>query len=208
MLDNIKSNLIMIIIFNNVKNKRKLKILKYSKRMMNRINITKENFQEYAKLKEFNNKYETNIGDIEIKELNIYRKNIGNKGLKDLFSINFRGLSHLNLGMNELSDISGLENVNLKNLTKLVLVSNNISDINFLEKISFENLEKLNLSSNKISDINIFENVNLKNLKELYLGCNEISDIKVLKSAKFENLEKLKLGCKISNINYIRKSKF
>ena len=72
--------------------------MKYNKRIMDRLNITKVNFLEYAKLKEFNNKFETNIKDIDIKELNLYKKNIGNNGLKDLFSINFRGLSHLNLG--------------------------------------------------------------------------------------------------------------
>ena len=119
MLDNIKSNLIMIIIFNNMKNKRKLKLVKYNKRMMNRLNITKSNFQEYEILKEFNNKYETNIEDIEIKELNIDMKNIGNNGLKDLFTINFKGLSYVNLESNEISDINVLEKVNFKNLKEL-----------------------------------------------------------------------------------------
>ena len=76
MLKNIKSNPILIVIFNNVKNKRKLKIVKYNERMMNRLNITKANFQEYEILKEFNNKYETNIEDIDIKKLKLYRKNL------------------------------------------------------------------------------------------------------------------------------------
>ena len=84
MLDNIKSNLIMIIIFNNLKNKRKIKLVKYNKRMMNRLNITEANFREYEILQEFNNKYETNIEDIDIKKLKLYRKIIGNNGLKDL----------------------------------------------------------------------------------------------------------------------------
>ena len=113
--------------------------------MINRLNITKANFQEYKILKEFNNKYETNIKDIEIKELNIYRKNIGNNGLKDLFTINFKGLSHVNLNSNEISDINILEKVNFKILKKLGLSNNNISDIKVLEKVKFEKLELLGL---------------------------------------------------------------
>ena len=101
-----------------MKNKRKLKLVKYNKRMMNRLNITKSNFQEYEKLKEFNNKYETDIEDIDIKELNLFRKNIGNNGLKDLFSINFKGLSYVVLSSNEISDINVLEKVNFKKLKK------------------------------------------------------------------------------------------
>ena len=64
----------MIVIFKNLKNKRKLKIVKYNKKIKNRINITEINIHQYEILEEFNNKYKTNIEDIDIKELNIYRK--------------------------------------------------------------------------------------------------------------------------------------
>ena len=61
-------------IFTNVKNKRKLKIVKYNKRILKKLNITKGNFKAYEIFKEFNEKYGLNIEDINIKELNLNKK--------------------------------------------------------------------------------------------------------------------------------------
>ena len=81
MLDNVKSNLIMNKIFANLKNKRKLIIIKYNKRLLNRINITKKDFKMYQLLKDFNSKYKTRLEDIEIKELGLNGENMGNDEL-------------------------------------------------------------------------------------------------------------------------------
>ena len=54
MLKNVKSKLIMNLIFKHVKNKRKLKITKYNKRMQNILYITKKDFEVYETLKELN----------------------------------------------------------------------------------------------------------------------------------------------------------
>ena len=170
MLDNVKSKYIVKEIFKNIKNKRKLNIIKYTERIQIKLTINKEDFEIYLNLKDFNNKYYINIRDIDLKEVNLSHKHIGNEGLKDLFKINFNKL--------EVLDLSG----------------NKIPDINVLEKVNFKELKKLNLSSNKISDINILEKVNFKELKELYLHKNNISDIKVLEKVKFEKLELLYLN--------------
>jgi hypothetical protein len=106
-------------------------------------------------LKEFNNKYHTNIKDTKINGLNLSEKNLGNEVLNDLFKIEFKELKGLDLGWNK------------------------ISDIKVLEKVKFDKLEILGLSNNQISDINVLENINFKELKELYLEQNKISDIKV-----------------------------
>ena len=116
MLKAIKSNLIMKIIFKNIHNKIKLKIIKYNKYMLRRLDIKIENFKIYETLKEFNEQLKLNIIDIDIKELDLTNKNIGNKELEFLKNINFKELQKLDLRCNEISDIKVLENVNFKEL--------------------------------------------------------------------------------------------
>ena len=123
MLDNVKSKYIVKEIFEIIKNKRKLNIIKYNKRIRIKLDIDKEDFEIYITLKKFNNKYNINIEDIDIKELNLSNRNIENERLKDLVKINFNKLEELN--------------------------GNEISDINILEKVNFEELKKLNLNEKK-----------------------------------------------------------
>ena len=103
-------------------------------------------------------------------------------------------LEILDLNKNRITDISVLEKVKFNELKELFLSGNNISDINVLEKVKFEKLEILDLSDNKISDINILEKVNFKELKDLYLNVNKIVYLKVFEKTKFEKLEKLFLN--------------
>ena len=67
MLDKVRSKYIIEKIFGNIKNKRKLNIIKYNKRILLRLNINREHFKKYILLKEFNKKFHTNIEDIESK---------------------------------------------------------------------------------------------------------------------------------------------
>ena len=60
MLDKVKSKNILKEIFVKIKNKRKVNIIKYNKRIMIKLNINKEDFEIYITLKEFNNKYNLN----------------------------------------------------------------------------------------------------------------------------------------------------
>jgi len=178
MLENVKSKYIVEQICENLKNKRKLNIIKYNKNLLARLNINKEDFEIYIALKKLNKKYNTNIEDIDIKELNLGDKCIDNKGLKDLDKIKFKELNKLYLDANKISDINLLEKLYFKKLKILNLSNNEISDIQLLGKINFKELTNLDLSYNKISDIEILERVNFEELKELNLSYNEISDIK------------------------------
>ena len=81
---------------------------------MIKLDINKKDFEIYITLKEFNNKYNTNIEDIDIRELNLSEKYIENEGLKDLAKIKFKELNKLDLSNNKISDISVLEKVNFK----------------------------------------------------------------------------------------------
>ena len=186
MLDKVKNKYIFEKIFRLMKNKRKLNIIKYNKRIMGRLNINKEHLENYIKLEEFNKKYNTKINDIDIKELNLKNKNIGDEGLKFLIKIEFNGLKNLDLSNNQISDINILDRVNFKELKNLDLSNNQISDINVLEKVNFKKLNKIILSLNKISNINILEKVNFKELKELNLHYNKISDKTILEKVNFK----------------------
>ena len=98
-------------IFKNIHNKIKLKIIKYNKYMIKRLDIKTEDYKIYELLKEFNEKLELNIKDIDIKELNLQNKNIGNKGFEYLGKVNFKELKELNLSDNNIPNIKVLENV-------------------------------------------------------------------------------------------------
>ena len=120
MLDNLKSKYILKEILEKIKNKRKLNIIKYNKIIKAKLNINKEDFEIYIALKDFNDKYETNIEDIDIKELNLNKEYIGNEGLKDyLIEIKFKQLNKLDFSYNEISDINILEKINFKELKEL-----------------------------------------------------------------------------------------
>ena len=130
MLDNVKSKYIVKEIFENIKIKRKLNIIRYNKIIQVKLNINKEDFEAYITLKNFNNKYNINIEDLDIKELNLSKRFIGNEGLKDLVKIKFKDLKELNLRGNKISYINILEKVNFKELKELDISYNGISDIN------------------------------------------------------------------------------
>ena len=102
MYDNIKSNYILNKVFENIKNKRKLNIIKYYQRITHRLKITKEDFEVYLMLKKFNKKYFSNIEDIDIKELDLNAESLRNEGLEDLSKIKFKLLNKLYLSVNRI----------------------------------------------------------------------------------------------------------
>ena len=71
---------------------------------------------------------------MDIKELNLEGKALGNKILDYLKKIEFKELKELNLYYTQISDIKALENAKFEKLEKLNLSDNKISDINVLEK--------------------------------------------------------------------------
>ena len=69
MLDNVKSKYIIKKIFDMLRNKRKLNIIKYNKGILGKLNINKEHFQKYIALKELNDKYYAKIEDIDYQRI-------------------------------------------------------------------------------------------------------------------------------------------
>ena len=136
MLGNIKSSFIIKKIFINIDEGIKLKIIKYNKRILERLNISKEDYEVYKSLKEFNEKYKTNI-DFDCEQVSISGMKIEKEGLELLSK--------------------------LKNVKRLHLYWNQLLDINIISK--FENLIKLVIGENGITNIDILDNDNFKNLK-------------------------------------------
>ena len=82
MLDKIKSNHILKVIFEHLHNKKKLNIIKHNERILKKLNEEKKNFEVYDILSLFNKTFNVYIKDIDIKEINLSEKYIGNEGLK------------------------------------------------------------------------------------------------------------------------------
>ena len=175
MFDNIKSNKILKDIFLFLKKRKKLKIIKINKKLMNRLNIQTEDFQDILLLKEIKNKFNLNIKDINIKKLDVGPSYLENEILEYFNKIEFDELKEINLYIfSEISDILKLERAGLDKLEILIIKNWSISDINPLEKVNFKNLKKLDLGWNKISDINVLEKVKFKELNKLSLDNNKI----------------------------------
>ena len=166
MLDEIKSQRIINIIFSHLEQRMKLKITLYNKELVKRLNITIKDFQDFQFLKEFNSKFNTNVKDIFMPTIDLTDKNLSN----DIFEY--------------------LVNTRFTQIKELKLSDNKISDIKLLKNVKFEKLEKIWLNNNKIKDINSLNQLDFKELKELTFYKNEISDINALYNLKFDKLEK------------------
>ena len=67
--------------------------------------------EDETHLKEFKDKYNLNIKDTKVNDLELKWKGLGNEGLKDLCTIKFKNLKRLNVLGNYISDINILEKI-------------------------------------------------------------------------------------------------
>ena len=222
MLNNIKSNLVLKIVFRHLKKRKKLPILKYNKNLKNKLKIQLKDYQEYLSLKAFNEKYQTKFENTNIEKLKIvgeyHHPLIDDEGLKDIIKMEFTELKELILSHNKITDLEPLLNMKFEKLEVLTLSDLNefkrrlktkkpkkeIKPLNLsiLKKIQFPNLNVLNLSGNNGIDITSLENINFNKLKELYLRSIGIQNLEFLSNFKFSKLEKLELsGNSLKSIN-------
>ena len=187
----IKSKYILNRIIGQLKKRIELKLVKYNKILINKLNVTKGDFENFKSLKEMNQKFNLDIKDIEINELNLESKHLGNEILEYLIKIEFKELKEIDLSGNNISDIKLLEKAKFEKLEILILGGNGISDINILEKVNFKELKWLDLYFNKISDIRVLERIKFEKLEKLYLTSNEISDINILEKVNLKELKGL-----------------
>ncbi len=98
--------------------------------------------------------------------------------LKQFSSYNFGMLDLSRIGVQDISEIRGLDTLQV--LGELDLSHNKIAEIKCLENL--KNLYSLNFNNNRITEIKSLEN--LKNLYKLNLNNNEITEIKGIESLK------------------------
>ena len=115
MLENIKSKLILNRVLENLKNKKKLNMVRYSNKYKQKLNLTKKDFEQYILLKEFNDKFNAKVDDINYMELNIRGKYIGDEGSIYLFIIRFKNVLKLDISYNDISYINVLKKYLLMN---------------------------------------------------------------------------------------------
>ena len=110
----------------------------------------------------------TEVGELT----HLHNLDLGFNEISDVSSLSgLSGLTELNLDRNQISDLRGLEG--LMGLIKLSLNGNEISDLRGL--VGLVGLTELYLDSNEISDLRSLEG--LVGLKKLYLVRNQISDL-------------------------------
>ena len=68
MLNKVRSLKTLNIIIALLKKRIELKLFKYNKKMINKLNIEKEDFEQFTVLKEMNLKFNLDIKDIDIEE--------------------------------------------------------------------------------------------------------------------------------------------
>ena len=158
MLNKIKSKYILNTIFENVKKKKKLDILKFNKKMQENLSINKEDFLEFIYVKILKEKYKLNLNDdVDTKELNLSGHPYIYNVLLFLKFIEFKKLKEINLSSNLISEPSVLEFLKTEKLEILDLRNNRIKNIDIFEKLNFKELKNLDLCTNYIDDINVFE---------------------------------------------------
>ena len=74
MLRKIRSKYVLNIIFGKLKKRKELNLTKYNKKIIDKLNIKKNDFEDFIFLMEFNKKYNLKIKDIEIFGLNLNEK--------------------------------------------------------------------------------------------------------------------------------------
>ncbi len=116
----------------------------------------------------------------ELLELkNLTELNLGGNQLTDISPLQgLKQLKGLNLSHNQLTDISPLQE--LKQLRVLFLTDNQLTDISQLQEP--KQLKELNLSHNQLTDISSLQE--LKQLTNLDLGYNQLTDINPLQGLK------------------------
>ena len=164
MFRKIRSIIVLKNIFTKLKKRKKLTLLKYNKALRDKLNISKNDYQEFQLLKELNTKFNLDIKDDEDEELDLSNKKLGKSFLAYFKKIKFNELKNLSFNENIISDLKMLENIKFEKIEILHLSSNKISDINCFEKFKFENLTELDLSCNRIHTFNMskIRNIGIK----------------------------------------------
>ena len=131
-MNNIKSKIVFGKIFYYLKMKIRMKIVKYKKNLLNKLDISIKNFQELGPFKEFKKIFNLNDEIEDITKLNLKKKVENVEALKYFNQINFFNLKELYLNKNKLKEINLLANAKFIQLEILNLSGNELTDIKLI----------------------------------------------------------------------------
>ena len=130
-MNKVRSRFIMKKIFKIIRNVRKLKVIKYNKKITASLNITKQDFEIYSELNKFNKKYHTDIANAGTKRLNLSKSNLeNNQSAESIYILNGYDNIYIknkrNNAKKELNKAATIRQLSKIKLCKLLSTLNNL----------------------------------------------------------------------------------
>ena len=200
-LDNIKSVYTIKIIFEHIKKNKFLSIIKYNKKMQNRLKLTINDYKEYSQL----------YSPIEI-ELKLVKNTYSNEAF-----INIRGdnKKYFHIFFNDSNKEANLSSLNHEKIEKVkIIIDHHIISFGYLflctriEEIYFKKFYRTNIidmksmfdccTSLKKVDMSIFITNNVTNMQRMFNGCESLKELNLSKfnTNNVTNMEKMFCRCK------------
>ena len=200
-LDNIKSVYTIKIIFEHIKKNKYLSIIKYNKKMQNRLKLTINDYKEYSQL----------YSPIEI-ELKLVKNTYSNQAFINTTDDNKK---YFHIFFNDSNKEANLSNLNHEKIEKVkIIIVHHIISFGYLflctriEEIYFKKFYRTNIidmrsmfsccTSLKKVDMSIFITNNVTNMQRMFNGCESLKELNLSKfnTNNVTNMEKMFCRCK------------
>ena len=183
-LDNIKSVYTIKIIFEHIKKNKYLSIIKYNKKMQNRLKLTINDYKEYSQL----------YSPIEI-ELKLVKNTYSNQAFINTTDDNKK---YFHIFFNDSNKEANLSNLNHEKIEKVkIIIDHHIISFCYLflctriEEIYFKKFYRTNIidmrsmfsccTSLKKVDMSIFITNNVTNMQRMFNGCESLKELNLSK---------------------------
>ena len=200
-LDNIKSVYTIKIIFEHIKKNKYLSIIKYNKKMQNRLKLTINDYKEYSQL----------YSPIEI-ELKLVKNTYSNQAFINITDDNKK---YFHIFFNDSNKEVNLSRLNHEKIEKVkIIIEHRIISFGYLflfcnriEEIYFKKFYRTNIidmrsmfdccTSLKKVDMSIFITNNVTNMQRMFNGCESLKELNLSKfnTNNVTNMEKMFCRC-------------
>ena len=183
-LDNIKSVYTIKIIFEHIKKNKFLSIIKYNKKMQNRLKLTINDYKEYSQL----------YSPIEI-ELKLVKNTYSNEAFINIRDDNKK---YFHIFFNDSNKEANLSSLNHEKIEKVkIIIDHQIISFGYLflctriEEIYFKKFYRTNIidmrsmfaccTSLKKVDMSMFITNNVTNMESMFIGCESLKELNLSK---------------------------
>ena len=199
-LDNIKSVYTIKIIFEHIKKNKFLSIIKYNKKMQNRLKLTINDYKEYSQL----------YSPIEI-ELKLVKNTYSNQAFINITDDNKK---YFHIFFNDSNKEANLSSLNYEKIEKVkIIIDHQIISFGYLflctriEEIYFKKFYRTNIidmrsmfaccTSLKKVDMSMFITNNVTNMQRMFNGCESLKELNLSKfnTNNVTNMEKMFYRC-------------